>query len=185
MDEDGEEILRDVPNQNYIHNQKKIDNHLDYVTRDLRIGLRSVHRNCLGLVSQEFSQHVHGLRDEDINKRDRMNWASAQRRRFPQVRDCLKMIKDGNCQIHNPSVAATIAFLTITYLYVEILVSLKATLYERVKNAATVVTFLDIWQNFIILEPDLNLKNNFLTRETIQDVILSCHAAVTVIAWFS
>ena len=29
------------------------------------------------------------------------------------------------------------------------------------------------------------MKSNFLTRETFQDVILSCHAALMVIAWFS
>ena len=61
MDEDGEEILRDVPDQDYIDNHKKMENHLDYVTRDLRIGPHSVHRNYLQLVSQEFSQYVHGL----------------------------------------------------------------------------------------------------------------------------
>ena len=73
-----------------------------------------------------------------------MNWASPQKTSFPEVHDCLKMIKDGNCQIHDPSVAGIIAYLTIICLYVEIFISLKATLHERVKNAATVITFLGI-----------------------------------------
>ena len=34
MDEDGEEILRDIPDQDYIHNHKHMGNYLDYVTRD-------------------------------------------------------------------------------------------------------------------------------------------------------
>ena len=67
----------------------------------------------------------------------------------------------------------------------EIFVSLTATLSERVSYAALVVTFLGIWRNFIILHPELNLKNNFIIRETFQDVLLYCHFAVILIPIFS
>ena len=48
-----------------------------------------------------------------------------------------------------------------------------------------VVTFLGIWRNFVLRSAYLTLKENFLTRETFLDVMLSAHTAVMVIAWFS
>ena len=180
----GEE-LKNLSDSDYIHNHKKLDNHLDYVSRDLRIGRYSAHRNDIRSVFENFSRHEHGLRDEDVNKRDRQNWASAQRTAFPKVRACLQHIAQGTNTQRDPSVQGTMAYLEIVYCYMEIFISLEASLYERIKYAGKVVTFLGIWRNFILRNADLSLKENFLTRETFLDVMLSAHTAVMVIAWFS
>ena len=66
----------------------------------------------------------------------------------------------------------------------EIFISLQANLKERISYAALVTTFLGIWRNYIILHPGLNLKENFITRETFQDVLLSCHFSVMLIGIF-
>eukprot|EP00112_Aurelia_sp_Birch-Aquarium-sp1_P024579 Seg783.10 transcript_id=Seg783.10/GoldUCD/mRNA.D3Y31 product="hypothetical protein" protein_id=Seg783.10/GoldUCD/D3Y31 len=61
---------------------------------------------------------------------------------------------------------------------------MEAGLKERVSYAALVVTFLGIWRNYVILHPNLNLKEHFITRETFQDILLSCHFAVMLISIF-
>ena len=183
--ENGEAELKDLSDSDYIHNHKKLDNHLDYVTRDLRPGLYPAHRNYLRAVAQAFARHIHGLRDEDINKRDRQNWASAQRTSFPCVRQCLEDIVHGRNVLRDPTARSTSIYLELVYYYMEIFVSLEATLYERIKYAGAVVTFLGIWRNYVVLTPGLTLKDNFLTRETFQDVLLSAHTAVMVISWFA
>ncbi len=180
----GEE-LKNLSDSDYIHNHKKLDNHLDYVSRDLRIGRYSAHRNDIRSVFKNFSRHEHGLRDEDVNKKDRQNWASAQRTAFPKVRVCLQQLAEGANTQRDPSVQGTIAYLELVYCYMEIFVSLEASLYDRIKYAGKVVSFLGIWRNFVSRSAELNLKENFLTRETFLDVMLSAHTAVMVIAWFS
>lgn len=145
-----------------------------------------MHRNFLRLVRDTFSKHDHNLRDSDVNKKDRQNWAAAQRTCFPSVRQCLERITSGNNDksIHDPSAIGTHMYLEIIWYYMEIFISMEAGLKERVSYATLVVTFLGIWRNYVILHPNLNLKDNFITRETFQDILLSCHLAVMLISIF-
>ena len=113
---------------------------------------------------ENFSRHEHELRDEDVNKRDRQNWASAQRTAFPKVRDCLQHIAQGTNPKGDPSVQGIRAYNEIFYCYMKIFISLEASLYERIKYAGKVVTFLGIWRNFVLRNAELNLKENFLTK---------------------
>ena len=76
-------------------------------------------------------------------------------------------------------------YLEVIWYCMEIFVSLTATLSECVSYAPLVVTFLGIWKKIIVLHPELSLKSNFITRETFQNVLLSCHFAVILIAIFS
>ena len=59
-------------------------------------------------------------------------------------------------------------YLHIIWYYMENFIGLKADWKERVSCAALVVRFLGIWQNYVILHSNLNLKQNFITRETFQ-----------------
>ena len=92
---EGEFVINNLSDQDYIHNHKKLDNQLDYVSKDLKLGNYPVHRNFLRLVCETFLRHEHGLRSNDVNKTDRQNWAAAQRTCFPSVRLCLQHIIDG------------------------------------------------------------------------------------------
>ena len=63
----------------------------------------------------------------------------------------------------------------------EIFCSSSATLTTRITYAAIVCTFLGIWRNWIVNTPRLTLKENFISRETYIDTLLSCHFAVSFI----
>ena len=97
-----DQLVKDLSNQDFIHNNKKLDNNLDSTVRDIRMGLFPVHRNYIRLVAETFSKHVHGLRDEHINKGDRQNWGAAQRTCFPRVRKCLLSVTNGTAPVHDP-----------------------------------------------------------------------------------
>lgn len=53
------------------------------------------------------------------------------------------------------------------------------------RNLGYVTTFLGIWRNSIVLANALTLSQHFLSRETFQDLPLSCHFAVVLIADFA
>ena len=182
--DDGE--ICNYSDQDYIHNHKKLDRHLDHQARTLYMGQYPVHRNFLRQVLTVFDAHTHGLREEDVNKRDVQNWASCQRTAFPRVRQCLLDLIDGNNVPQANNLALGLwAFLDIVYHYMEIFVSLKASLTDRIEYASYVVNFLGIWRNHIILSQDYTLRENFLSRETFQDVLISCHFAVMLILDFA
>lgn len=65
---------------------------------------------------------------------------------------------------------------TKTLLYVEIFCSSVASLRCRITYAATVTHFLVIWHDHI-------LHNERLSRETYQDIVISCQFAVILICY--
>lgn len=90
-----------------------------------------VHRNILRQLAQNFSPHVHGLRDEDINRRDMQNWTACQRIAFPKVRECLwKMARGLDGVPQNEQALGLWVYLDMIYDYVEMFVSLKASYYQ-------------------------------------------------------
>jgi len=127
---------------------------------------------------------VHGLRADDLNRNDRQKWEVVQRLKFKYVQKCLLDISSGNGVHKDLSVYGTWAFLYVAWHYTEIFFSLHASLRERVKYASFIAIFYSIWRNWIIVTDGYCLKNNFLTRECFQDVLLSCHFAVILISYF-
>ena len=171
MDEGNELQVRNLSDSDFIQNQK-LDNHLDYVSRDLRPGLYPAHRN-IRAVLEHFSPHEHGLRDNDVNKRDQQNWASARRTTFPKVRRCLEDLIEGQNAngIRDPTLRGTSIYLELVFYYMEIFISLEASLYERIRYAGAVTIFMVIWRKYVVMHAGLTLKDNCLTRETFQDVL--------------
>ena len=80
-------MLRQLCDQDYIHNHKKLLNPLDHATRVLTMGPYLVHMNSLKLIHDVFPLDEHGLGSSDIERRDRQNWASMQKLSFPKVRN--------------------------------------------------------------------------------------------------
>ena len=181
----GKRIVKDLYDQDSIHNDKKIINPLDHPTRVLRLGRYSAHMNHLRLVMTTFPPSIHGLRADDVSRKDRQKWEVVQRLKFLSVHKCLLDIVDGNNgATKDISVYGTWAFLYVAWHYTELFFSLHASLRERVKYAAFVVIFFSLWRNWVILTDGLTLKENFLTSECFQDVLLSCHFAVILISYF-
>lgn len=178
-------IIRDACDQDYIHNHKKLLNPLDHASRVLMLGDYLVHMNHLQLVYEMFPIPDHGLGLNDIQRSDRQNWRSAQKLTFPQVRNCLQMLMEGLVEGHprNPSLLGTMIYLHVVWLYVEIFCSSVASLRRRITYAAIVTHFLAIWHNYIHRSEGLSLKQNFITRETYQDIVISCQFAVILICY--
>ena len=174
-----------LSDQDYIHNHKKADRHLDHTSREMRMGVYLVHHNILRQLVQVFSPHVHGLRDEDINRRDNQNWTACKRIAFPNVRDSLWKMAHGLDGVpKNEQALGLWVYLDMLYDYVEMFVSLTASYFQRVANAGYVVTFLGIWRSHVINARGQTLAKNFLNRETFQDLLISCHFIVMLIADF-
>ena len=176
--ETGDVYSLDIQNQDYIHCGKKLSYPLDHAKRTLMLGPHMAHISHLELVAERFDIATHGLRNEDIHRTDRQNWASAQRMFFPRVRDCLLQIEHGD---RPEGVKGTRIYLEICWKFVEIFCSFQATLLERVIYASEVTNFLRLWRWWVYKNPNLTLANNFLTRQCFQHVILCCHAAVLLI----
>ena len=178
----GKKFVVDLSDQDYVHNGKKIVNHLMHPSRVLSLGGNLCFMNNLQLLvnNEHMSSFDHGLQQPDIERRDRMNWESTQRLLFPKVRDCLMKIHNGEI-LPQENTSGTITYLQMAWRYVEIFYSLELSLTERIQCVSYVCNFLRIWRLWVYKTGSLTLQHNFVSRETFQDVCLSCHHVVLFI----
>ncbi len=176
----GFKTVCDLADQDYVHNGKKLINHLKHASRVLSLGGNLAHMHHFQLVLDHFDRLEHGLQQSDVDREDRMNWESAQRLMFPQVYGCLEKINEGD-GVPKENVSGTMAYIKMCWHYTEIFLSVSATLLDRVTHAGCVVNVLRIWRLWVHKCGQLSLKENFVSRETFQDISISCQHAVLLI----
>ena len=71
----------------------------------------------------------------------------------------------------------------MVWMYVEIFHSEVASLDTRIVYASAVVTFLEVWQNWVKISPRLKAADNFISTQMYVDVIVSCHSAINLICF--
>ena len=170
----------DLSDQDFVHCGKKLINHLKHSSRVLSLGGNLAHMHHFQLVLDRFDVLEHGLQQSDVNREDRMNWESAQRLMFPRVMNCLTKLNDGQ-GVAQENVCGTQIYIKMCWRFTEIFLSVNASLLQRVINASCVVDFLRIWRLWVHRTGNVKLKENFISRETYQDVSIACHHAVQII----
>jgi hypothetical protein len=82
--------VRGIHSQDPIHNAKKLMNPLDSVQRKLVLGEHLATMSHLAAIVDKVQFEAHGLRANDVARKDRQNWAACQRLAFRRVRACLE-----------------------------------------------------------------------------------------------
>ena len=75
LDQNGD--ASGLHDQDYIHNGKKLINPLLSAVRVLQLGGDVCTHEHLGLVYNRYTADEHGLKQEDVDRKDRQKWASA------------------------------------------------------------------------------------------------------------
>ena len=183
VEKEGKHFVEDLSDQDFVHNGKKLVNHLMHPSRVLSLGENLVHIYLVHLQLLIYNESLnifdHGLQQNDVDRPDRMNWESAQRVLFPKVRECLSRINAGVI-LPQENVCGTVAYLNMAWRYVEIFYSLSLSLIQRITNALYVCNFLQIWRLWVYRTGNLALQHNFISTETFQDVSLLCHQCYVV-----
>ena len=140
----------DLADQDFVHCGKKLVNHLKHYSHVLTDGGNMIHISQFKyiIVLDIFHPLEHGLQQGDIERQARMNWESAQRLdMFLKVRTCLEQMDAGTApgNIYE-NVKGTIMFLDLCWVFIEIFLSLFASLLTLVKYASCVVNILRIWR---------------------------------------
>ena len=141
VEKEGKHFVEDLSDQDFVYNDKKLVNHLMHPSRVLSLGGNLVHMNHLQLLINNESLNIfdHGLQQNDVDRPDRMNWESAQRVLFPKVKDCLSRINAGEI-LPQENVCGTVAYLNMTWRYVEVFYSLSLSLIERITKVVMYYT---------------------------------------------
>ena len=171
--------IKDLPDQDPIHNVKKVINVLLHPSRRITCGRYIIHMNQVDLVRQSFPNDLHNLTESDIIRDDRQNYKSAEKVACKGVLDCIHELADGP----HPELKGLWIYLTIVHKYIDIFQSQYHSLAQKVRAASCVINFLCIWRQHILHTPNMQLAIHFITSQSSTDVQLSCHAAISMIAY--
>lgn len=93
-------------------------------------------------VFQQFTVEEHGLTGEDVERRDRQNWAAAQRLYQSKVRTCLARMRARDYP-HRERSLGTEFYLDICVAYIDIFCSPALDLRSRIVLCGKVSFFFD------------------------------------------
>ena len=177
--------------QDYIHNGKKLINPLLSAARTLQLGGDLCLHGHIEQVYEQFTVEEHGLIAEDVERRDRQNWAAAQRLCQFKVRSCLAHMRQPGYP-HRERTLGTEFYLEICAAYIDIFCSPRLDLRSRVVLCGKVLFFFRLWRLWLqhgdhgVLgnsQPPVQAKN-FVSLQCFIDIQLSCHFVVLLICHF-
>jgi hypothetical protein len=102
--------VRDIHSQDSIHNGKKLMNSLDSACRVLALGNHTATMNHVHTVFEKYDVSVHGLRANDVHRKDRQNWAACERLAMRRVQTALQRLIDDE----NVPAQSTKAYLEVS-----------------------------------------------------------------------
>ena len=166
----------DLHDQDWIHVVKKLVNNMHVPTRALAFTSKFIATlNHVDLARRESVAGLLKLQVRDTQRKDRQNWCSTQRVISRHVRAEMKKMEETE---DGERMMGSRAYLDMCWKYTQMFYSKTLSIAKRVEYAAYVIHFLRLWRMYVYSTKGLSLSRNFITRETYQDTILSCHCFI-------
>ena len=158
--------------QDIIHIAVKLKSRLLQPSIVLPMGsyLAGVHH--LRLLQQNFAKDQHGLREKDINHKDKQNYDAVVRLTSDSVATLLSNISGAK---------GTRMYLDVIRCVVDSFLDKSLDALSRVELAWTAIFFMRYWRNWLLLNPQYNLQSNFITNNAYMCIELNGHALITAI----
>ena len=173
----------------HIHCIKKITNCGHHSARKLQLGPRKL--ACLETLKgfvDGIPESMHGIRKKDLDRHGykAMDVPSALRLCSQKALSTIEeaLTSPVGTMPPQPHLGGMKRFMEILRTYASLYLSRADTHATRVRNAATVVTYIRLWREWVRNTKDMTLDTNFLSRECAQDVILSCHQILLLLKLF-
>jgi hypothetical protein len=174
-------VVRGAHDQDFIHCGKKLINHLVHARRTLKVG-----NNEFAVATMEQFAYIlprntlveRGWREADL-ERDRLdlqNWESAQRLMSRKSIACLQVALP-----EIPMITGLLDYILICRRYTCIFLSETLSLRDRVVSAGYVAQYLRLWRLSTSHTDGLKVSVNYLSNQTHEDVMLSCHSFVLLL----
>jgi hypothetical protein len=155
--------------QDMVHVAVKLKSRLLRVSSILPLGQYVAGLHHLRLLQKSFGKDQHGLREKDINVKDKQNYDAVLR----MTSDSVLLLMDSI-----PDTKGTKMYLTMMRYINDSYLDKNITTAIRIKKAWTAVFFMRYWRQWILLNGKYTLKHNFITSNTYMCIELNAHALV-------
>ena len=158
--------------QDMVHLAVKFKSQLLKPSIILPVGKYTAGGHHLRLLHNTFSKDQHGLREKDINHKDKQNFEAV-----------LQITSDSVMQLltNVPDAKGTMMYLGIMKLITEAFLNKNLECLIRIENAWYAVFMLRYWHQWIVLNPDYNLSDHFITSNAYTCVELNAHSLLTLV----
>ena len=126
----------------------------------------------LRLLQSTYGKDQHGLRERDLNAKDKQNFEAVVRITSQSVQKLLEKFPDAK---------GTLAYLRVIELVMDSFLDKNLDACERVKKAWHAVFFLRYWRHWILLSPKYALGKNFITTNAYMCIELNAHCLISLI----
>ena len=123
----------------------------------------------LRMVQVKFGKDMHGLRQKDINHKDKQNYEAVLRMTSESVFILLNQIPDAK---------GTVAYLQVLRCIIDSFLDKSLQPLARIEIIWFALFFLRYWRHWIILHPQYTLDNN-ITQNAYMCVELNAHSLLT------
>jgi len=130
--------------------------------------LAGVHH--LKIIQCTFSKDQHGLREKDINYKDKQNYEAVLRMTSGSVSTLLSKLSDAK---------DTAVYLDIMKSVTDSFLDKSIECLDRVQKAWHAVFILRYWCQWIVLHPDYTIGSNFITDNTYMCIELNVHSLLS------
>ena len=124
----------------------------------------------LRMVRERFGKDMHGLREKDINHKDKQNYEAVLRMTSESVFRSLNQIPDAK---------GTVAYLQVLRCVIDSYLDKSLLPLARIEKIWFALFFLRYWRHWIVLHPQYSLGNNFVTQNVYMCIELNAHSLIT------
>lgn len=153
--------------QDIVHVAVKLKSRLIKPSILLPLGKYAAGVHHLRLVHIHFNKDEHGLRERDINHKDKQNYEAVLRMTSSTMFSLLESIPDAK---------GTTAYLYALRCVVDSYLDKSLKPLERIKKAWFGVFFMRYWRQWIVLNSQYTLGNNFITLNAYMCIELNAHS---------
>ena len=121
----------------------------------------------LNILKNSYGKDVHGIRDRDINHKDKQNFDAV-----------LNIVKAASILDKIPDSLGTKCYLEVIQCVVDSYLDKSLSPLERINKIWYAAFFLRLWRQWLLLNRNYTLKNNFITGNAFKCVELNAHAMI-------
>ena len=155
--------------QDTVHVGTKLRSRLLTPSIILALGKYVAGAHHLQLVQSTYSKDQHGLRERDIDCRDKQNFDSVLRITSSSVMAQISQIPDAK---------GTHVYLKALKAVLDCYLNKQLSPLDRISNIWYAVFFFRYWRQWLLSVPSYSLGNNFITRNSYLCIELNAHALI-------
>ena len=155
--------------QDAVHIAVKLKSRLLKPSVVLSMGLYTATGQHFQMIKKAFTKEEHGLREKDVDHKDKQNSLAV-----------LKLLQASHLLNRLPDAAGTAVYVDIIASVIDCYINKDLDILTRIERVWYAVFFLRYWRQWVLLDSNSTLRDNFVTNNAYQCIEFNANAIVAL-----